>query len=224
VERISEEIMATLQNYIDDTLRLLRDANNTYYSPTDINAWINRARRRRDRDTGINRLLVTFPLVVGQTTYSLTTVNANAFDVVGIVLIYSNIRVDLENPSYRDLAATYLSVVNYNDVPRGYAKYGPSNIIIGPPPNSAYSTEWDTLQTGPDLVNTTDVDPIPAPWTEPVPFMAASYGKMELGEQDDAKRFEDMYLAQTIEIMSSTRGMQVPDPYFTTGRRYGSAR
>ncbi len=213
-----------MQNYIDDTLRLLRDANNTYFSPTDINAWINRARRRRDRDTGINRTLVTFPLVVGQTTYSMLTVNANAFDVVGIVLIYSNIRVDLENPSYRDLAATYLSVVSYNDVPRAFAKYGPSNIVIGPPPNQAYSTEWDMLQTGPDLVNTTDVDSIPAPWTEPVPFAAAHYAKLELGEQDDAKRFEDMYLAQTIEIMSSTRGMQVPDPYFATGRRYGNSR
>lgn len=210
--------MATLQDYINDTTRLLRDVNFTYLNPNDVNAWINRARRQRDRDTLINRQLNIFNLVVGQSTYSMTTVNPNAIDVVGITLLYSNIRVDLDNPSYRDNIATYLSVINYNDVPRAFSKFGATSIVIGPPPNQAYVTEWDVVVTSPDLVSATDVDPVPSPYTEPVPFMAASYGKMELGEWTDAEQFKRIYDNLLTEVLSTTRGMSVPSPYFVTGR------
>lgn len=207
----------TLTDYLNRVRRLLHDANSTYWSDADLTDYINMAMQQRDRDTGQNRLLVTYSLVVGQTTYNVSTVNSAAFDVLGIVLIYSNVRVVLMQTDYTDLAGRFLTVQNFNQLPAAFAKYGAGKVVIGPPPNQTYSTEWDCLITSTALVNGTDADPLPYPWTDPVPFKACEFAKQELGEYDLAQQYRTQYQQRLNEVQAGARGQMVANYYSPWG-------
>ena len=205
--------MATLSDYLTETRRYLHDANATYWSDSDLTFYINKAIKQRDRDTGQNRSLVTFPLVVGTSTYALSSVSARAFDVVDIVLIYANVRLVLQQMSYTELSGQLLTVVSYNQQPAAFAKYGAGSIVFGPPPNNNYSTEWDCLVYSADLAAPTDPDPLPYPWTDPVPFKACEFAKQALGEYDLANQFRSQYSQRLQEVQSGARGQMAPNFY-----------
>ena len=50
--------MATLSTYLTQVQRLLHDANNNFYSQSQLTDYINEARRRTVRDTGALREIV----------------------------------------------------------------------------------------------------------------------------------------------------------------------
>ena len=49
--------MATLSSYITEVRRLLHDANGNFYSDSELTDYINNARTRLVRDTGVLRTL-----------------------------------------------------------------------------------------------------------------------------------------------------------------------
>src|SRR5262245_57531423 len=61
---------SSLQDYLDETRMLLRDelatTAGTLYSTADLTRCINRAMQQRDLDLGLNRVLVSFPMVQQQ--------------------------------------------------------------------------------------------------------------------------------------------------------------
>src|SRR3990167_4203413 len=75
----------TLANCRTELRRLLHDPNDDYWSLADKDSAINLGLQRRDLDSGQNRTLVSYTLVAGTDTYTLTTIgNTSVFDVVGI--------------------------------------------------------------------------------------------------------------------------------------------
>jgi hypothetical protein len=205
--------VATLTDYLNETRRYLHDANATYWSDADLTFFINKAMQQRDRDTGQNRALVTFPLVVGQIDYPLALVSSSAFDVAGIVVVYANVRCVLQQTDYTDLSGRFLTVSGYNQLPAAFCKYGAGVIKVGPAPNQIYSTEWDCLVTSTALVNPTDADPLPYPWTDPVPFKACEFAKQELGEYDLAGQYRQQYAQRLQEVQGGARGMSIANYY-----------
>ena len=206
--------MASLSDYLTDVERLLHDTSNSYWSETDLTAWINRAVKQRDRDTGMNRQISTFTLTTGSNVYSTVSVNANAFDVFSIILNYSNVRQLLSQVPYTQLTAYIQGINFYNQVSLCYAKYGAGQIYFAPSPDQAYVTEWDCLVASPDLVNATDADPLPAPWTDPVPFLACSFAKIQIQQYDEADRFKQLYRDRLDEVMANARSSSMPYPYY----------
>lgn len=206
--------MASLSDYLADVERFLHDSSNSYWSEADLTVFINRAIKQRDRDTGMNRAITAKTLTPGTNVYAIASVNANAFDVFSIILNYSNVRQLLSQVPYTLLTAYIQGINFYNQVSLAYAKYGAASIYFAPAPDQAYVTEWDCLVASADLVNATDPDPLPAPWTDPVPFLACSFAKIQIQQFDEADRFKQLYRDRLDEVMANARSSSMPYPYY----------
>lgn len=188
--------MATLSDYLGVLRRLLNDPNDTFWPAADKTAYINQGIQRRDVDTGGNRQLFTYTLVVGQDLYTFTAIgSASVFDVVGVNLLYGNLRVVMESYSFTELNAR---IRQYDPpqqfAPIAWARYGPSSIYFAPAPSIAYDIEFDCCVYSPALVNATDADVLPYPYTEPVPYYAAILAKENERQYDEAyEAFQTRY-------------------------------
>lgn len=201
---------ATLTSYLAELRRLLHDPNDVYWSVTDKTANLNTAMQQRDRDTSGNRVLISKTLTIGTSTYNFSTLsNVQVFDVVNIFLIYSGTRVRLSPMAMSLLNETYRRWTAYQSIPEAWARYGPSEVVIGPTPSLAYSTEWDCCVYSSPLVNPTDGDPLPYPYTDPVPYYAAYLCKLNERQIDEAEAFRDLYRARVVNI-PDTRTAMVP--------------
>ena len=206
--------LETLQTYLDDLRRLLHDPNDRYWSQADKTVYINKGMQRRDLDTGANRQLLPVTLTAGTDLYAFSaTGQAQVFDVVGINVIYGNQRIVLNQFSYTSInvwARQYLP--GLQDVPIGFCRYGPNQILFGPVPSLAYDTEWDCSVYASPLVNLTDVDPLPYPYTVAVPFYAAYWAKKNERQNDEAEEFHAEY-QQKIQAAVNSRVGLLPSAY-----------
>jgi hypothetical protein len=198
-----------------------------YFSDTDLTAFINRAMQQRDWDTGENRSTQSITLIVGQGTYNYSNTvgppafSANTIDVLGIVLLNGNSRLQLGQVSYTELGSILQPYQGYKNIPVGFAKKGAGTIVIAPAPQIAYGTEWDTLRVSTPLVLTTDADPLPYPWTDPVPFLAAHFARLELQQYDEADQYLKLYQQRLSWVMGGARGMGISQPYAGMGMASG---
>ena len=200
--------LETLGSYLDDLRRLLHDPNDVYWPLSDKVVYINKGMQARDRDTLANRQHVPFTLTIGQETYTFQDLgNAQVIDVVGIALLFQSTRVVLNNLSYTLLTASYRAWKTYRGIPEAWARYGPSTIWLGPTPSVAYDTEWDVAVYAPRLVNLTDVDPLPFPYTSPVPFYGAYWAKYNERQLPEAEEFKAQYDSKVLEATNSRVGM-----------------
>lgn len=203
----------SLQEYLDELRDLLHDPNDRIWSPTQKANYINRAIKRRDMDTGANRKTLTFTLTASTGTYTLTQVgDGRVFDLYSITLIWGNVRVVLDNVSLTELNQFYRTWTNWTSQPRGWARQGPNVILIGPTPNFGYSTEWDVAVYSPPLIQLTDTDPLPYPYTQPVPYWAAYQAKINEKLSDEREDFLAAYM-ELLGIATNGRAGRVPNSY-----------
>lgn len=216
----------SLASYRLDSQRLLGDKAATLYDTVDLNAWVNRAIGQRDIDLRINRVIYrlaftastfayTFAAITGGT---LLTGNAttNPVDIYSITVVpiggpTGGVRYPLGRYPYS--AVAYLLSTSYPTYPVIYAMFGPNVAMVAPPPAAAYTVEWDLFGYGPQLVNDTDVDPIPYPWTDPVPFLVASFAKQRAQRFDEAKEYEQRYYQRLRQLSTGARPVAVSNPW-----------
>lgn len=219
--------MATLASYLADLRRLLHDANAVYWSDADLTAFLNRAMQQRDWDTGENRSTQSITLVVGQNTYNYNDTvgppafTANTIDVLGIVILVGNARAQLAQLSYTELGSQVQTFSTFQSIPVAFSKKGAATIVVAPTPQQAYVTEWDTMLVSTPLVLAADPDPLPYPWTDPVPFLAAHFARLELQQYDEADKYLQLYQQRITWVMGGTRGMGVSQPYAPMGQASG---
>jgi hypothetical protein len=206
----------SLADYLDELNDLLHDPNNRFWSNTNPQQkanYINRAIRRRDIDTGANRQLLTFVLTPGTGTYTLAQVgNGQAFDLYSINLFFGATRILLQNLPKTELDMKYRPWTTYTAIPEAFARFGPSTVIFGPTPNTAFTTEWDCAVYSSPLINLTDTDVLPYPYTQPVPYYAAYLAKMNMQKDDEAQEFLTRY-EQQLGIATNARVGRVPNQY-----------
>lgn len=224
---ISAGIYSALSDYLTQTEALLRDANNSLYTQADLTSFINRAMRQRDLDLRLNRLKVTFTLVTNTYDYKFTDIvasgtvvdgnaNVNLMDLISIIVIplgsaTSAVRYPLARWPYSRLAP--ILSTSYPTYPTAYAMYGPTNVILGPPPAGNYPSEWDFRTYSPDLVNSTDQDPMPYPYTDPVPFLAAYFAKIQAQRFDEAQALMQTYKDRLAFVRGGSRSQMVQNPW-----------
>lgn len=199
------------------TRRILRDSTGRYWSDTDIIAYVNQAMQQRDRDSGQSRLVQTVNLVVNQNLYTYPT--AATADVYGIVVIFGNTRYRIGERPYSEASSIYQPTTTYIGLPQVFAKFGANKVYIAPKPSQAYVSEWDTLIISSALVNTSDTDPLPYPWTDPIPYLAAFFARLALQQYEEAQQHKQTYDMRMSEIAGGVRGMYIPNPYPTSGNR-----
>jgi hypothetical protein len=218
----------TLADHLASLRRLLHDASDVLFSNADKIAYINEAIQQRDLDTGGQRALVTFSLTASQERYTFSDLqasgsfadgpaaSANIFDVIGITLIYSGYRILLEQWSFSEMQSFpgYRAYTNTIDRPAAWCRRGPNAVIIAPTPSLAYSSEWDVLvYANPGLlVATTDPDPLPYPFTYPVPLYAAYLAKQNERQYDEAEFFLNRY-QMAVNQINAVKAGSVPTFY-----------
>src|SRR5438132_12820180 len=202
-----------LSDYRATLRRYLHDASDTLFSLADKDAFINEGLQQRDLDTGGNRSILTFSMVAGTDTYTLTTIgNANVFDVIGMTIIITGNRYPLMNMTLSALNANGLRLFTATtDIPYAWTRYGNSQIIVAPIPSQAFSSEADVLlySAATLLVNPGDADPLPFPYTYPVCFYAAYLAKVNERQYDEAEMFLNRY-QQTVVNINAARTGSVP--------------
>jgi hypothetical protein len=207
----------TLGNYITECRRLLHDANANFYSDTELTDYINSARVRLVRDTGCLRSYQTTATVTSQEVYTFSTLpeGANTMDVININLIWGNTRIPMRYLPWTQFNAELRFWQNYSGRPIAYSMYGPTSFYIGPVPDQVYSMELDTVIMPTPLVNASDVDTIPDPWTTPVAFYACYKAKYKEQSYGEAEIFKQEYQRQAQSVLATTYTRRMPNPYST---------
>jgi hypothetical protein len=208
----------TVGDHVNEVRRLLHDPNDQMWSTADKTANVNKAIRRRDADTGGNRVLLPLNLTIGQDSYTLTALgNTNVVDVVGIYLIVGNARRLLDNMSFTRLTAYFRQWTGMTSEPIGWAKYNPTTIYLGPPPGFAYATQWDCVQVNGTDLTAAQNDPLPVPFTDAVPYYAAYLCRMNQREYDEADKAREMYF-DSLRLLEGMKAGMLPTGYPMIGR------
>lgn len=205
----------TLQQYIIGVRRLLHDATGNYWSDSEITDYINDARYRVVADTGCNRVLQTVPLLVGQETYSFSALPQGSLtiDVLNITVNWGTMRVPLNYMVYTEFNMKMRAWQSFSARPVAFSVYGGSNVYIGPVPDQAYSSEWDTVVIPVPLVNASDIDTLAFPFTSPITFYAAYLAKQKEQSYDEANRFHDEYKGKVREAIRSSFTRRMPSVF-----------
>jgi hypothetical protein len=208
-----------LTAYITQTQRLLQNpgAPTSLYSTTDITDYINYARGQLAGEAECVRTIGTISTVIGQTSYSFSSVNIGTPSVTGIdgILNIPTIQYAVAsgqkwiNPRPWPWFQLYVlnNPVPQNGSPVVWSRFGQgaSPGDTGPaqggtfyinPPDSVYTLNCDCICYPILLADDTTPEAIPYPWTDCVPFFAAywAYLSSQTGaRQADAERMYNHY-------------------------------
>jgi hypothetical protein len=208
----------TLSSYITQTRRLLHDANGNFYSDSELTDYINEARNRLNRDTGVLRSYQTSTVATNQESYSLNSmsgVSADTMDVININLIWGNTRIPLRYLPWTQFNAELRFWQNYVGRPIAYSMYGPSTFYISPVPDQDYAVELDTIVAPSNLVNASDIDTIADNYTSPVAYYAASVAKYKEQSYGESEIFKQEYIKKVQNVLVGNMTRRMPDPYST---------
>ena len=178
-----------LSDYITQVQRLLHDSNQSYWTINELTDYINWARNRVVADTGCNRILQIVTLNAGQETYPWASLpsGVNTFDVLNLTVIWNSMRVPCNYMTFTEFNLKMRAWKSFQSRPVTFSVYGQNTVYVAPIPDQTYQSEWDTVVAPAVLVNQTDQDTIPFPFSEPVPFYAAylaKYNEQSVQEAD----------------------------------------
>ena len=207
--------MTTLQSYITTTRRLLHDANANFWTDQELTDYINDARNRLVRDTGVNRLIQNSTVVQGQEVYTFSSLPQGSLtlDIVNFNLYWGNSRVPLRYQPWTQFNSQLRYWQNYIGRPICYSIYGSQSFYVGPVPDQTYQIELDTIVQPTDLVALSDVETIPLPYTEPVPYYAAGTAKYQEQSYGEAEIFKQEYLKKVQNVLATSFQRRIPDVY-----------
>lgn len=205
----------TLSTYITQVRRLLHDVNANFWTDPELTDYINEARNRLVRDTGCLRKIQTSTVVLNQEVYNLSDLPQGDLnmDILNINLYWGNTRLPLRYLPWTQFNAQMRFWQNYIGQPVAYSMYGPGKFYVGPVPDQTYTVEIDTVIQPVTLVNGTDIDEIPNPWTGPVQFYAAYLAKFKEQSYGEAELFKNQYISQAQSVLATTYTRRIPDPY-----------
>jgi hypothetical protein len=209
--------MATLQTYITQCRRLLHDANANFWSDSELTYYINAARERLVRDTGCLRTIQTVNTVTNQEVYQFSALPSGiqTMDILNINLYWGNTRIPLRYLPWTQFNAELRFWQNYYGRPIAFTVYGQQAFYLAPVPDQVYAMELDTIILPTPLVNTSDVDPIISPWTDPVAYYACHTAKFKEQSYGEAEIFLNQYKAKAMSVINTSFTRRMPDPYST---------
>lgn len=212
----------TLQTYITQVQRLLHDTNASFWPIAELTDYINDGRNRIAMDSKCLRQLATsIYLTAGQELYNVQTtvagatpaVTAQVVDILGISVYYGSTRYKCNYLPFTSFDAQVRSWSQQQERPVIFTRMGALQVYLGPVPDQAYQTDWDVAVIPSALVNTTDVETIPPPFTDPVQYWAAYRAKFKEQSFGEAKMFKDEYASIGRMALRSFMTRVIPNPY-----------
>ena len=161
------------------------------------------------------------PIGGGSGAVATATMFNNAFNVISISYIWGNQRYMLRYRAFTLFQAYMRSQTFFTQ--RGliwtiHEQMG--YVIIAPPPDQPYVTEWDILCKPMYLVNPGDNDTqITPPWDDAVQYYAAYLCLLKLQNFEQAEYMLKLYSARVPKIIIGAGGVRIPNPYHKTFQR-----
>lgn len=130
---------------------------------------------------------------------------SSIFAVKSVSLIFNNLRYSLPCYSFSTYQAKIRNYpFSYYYIPTTCGQLGQGangSLYLYPIASQPYQMEWDCFCTPSDLAQDTDIDLIPLPWSDAVPYFAAYLAFLELQQPNDARNmlelFDKMLLRQS---------------------------
>lgn len=143
-------------------------------------------------------------LTEGQEVYPFSEVDLSSFPgcdsvymIKSVSIIYSNYRYSLPCYAFSEYQAKIRTFpYQYSYVPAFCSQFGQGvngSFYVYPLPSQTYQYELDCFCLPADLSTDLSVEAIPMPWTEAVPYFAASLCYAELQNFNASKYYMDMY-------------------------------
>jgi len=222
----------TLASYRTRFLRVVKDSNQQFFnagaapgtaaSYADIDAWLNESLRWRDLWSGGSRAYrAQVALKVGFDQYDLTTLfpGDTILDIPYIWIIVGAARYKISERPLDEVTKFARGLLNFTNIPVVWCRYGATGLFIATAPSSAlYTADFDVTTLSVQMANPADVDPLPFPYTEPVPYMAAALGKEQWQRQyEEAERLRGQ-AEQKLRDIEGARVGELPSPIGPRGR------
>lgn len=145
----------------------------------------------------------------------------NVFNVISISYIWGNQRYTLKYRGFTLFQAYMRSLLTFNQRGATWTIHEQSGtVLIQPPPDQPYVTEWDVLALPQPLVNPTDTDnDIFDPWADPVQYWAAMLCLNKLQNFDQADHYFKLYSVRVPKIIIGAGGTRIPNVYHRSFQR-----
>lgn len=139
------------------------------------------------------------------------------FYIRSLAVIYANYRYVLPVYSFSEYQAKIRQYpFQYQYVPTFAAQFGQGtkgSFYVYPLPSQTYQFELDCLCLPTDMLDNSSVEIIPDPWTDAVPYMAASLGFAELQQYNASRFYSDQYEKFALSYSNYTRVGRTINPY-----------
>jgi len=175
-----------LLSYQTQTARLLGNPSGVPedFLLSDITKFINTARSQMAAETKCVQVDVTFTLTVGRQAYTFPSIPGNSLGVASITSVQTVSRPSGNGFLYLTVKPwewfrTYVlnTTAQASGAPTLWTQYSPGgtgSVYVSPLPDSTYTLVLDAICQPLDLVLDSDIEAIPYPWTDAVPYFAAS--------------------------------------------------
>src|SRR5260370_18442480 len=142
----------------------------------------------------------------------------NVFNVISISYIWGNQRYMLKFRGFTLFQAYMRTQLSFNQRGLIWTIHEQSGtVLIQPPPDQPYVTEWDVLALPMPLVNVGDNDAqVIPPWSDAVQYYAAMLCLPHLQNFDQADHYFKIYSARVPKIIIGAGGVRIPNPYHKT--------
>lgn len=149
------------------------------------------------------------------------TVFNSPFNVVSISIIWGNQRYMLRFRGFTLFNAYMRSQLFFTQRPIIWTIHEQTGVVlIAPPPDQAYLSEWDVIVQAFPLVAPSDEDTqIKDPWSDAVQYYAAQLCLTKLQNFEQADYMLKLYAARVPRIIIGAGGTRIPNPYHKTFQR-----
>ena len=145
----------------------------------------------------------------------------DVFNIISISYLWGNQRYMLKFRGFTLFQAYMRSLLTFNQRAMIWTIHEQSGVVlIQPPPDQPYVSEWDVLALPQPLVNLGDADTqVVQPWADAVQYYAAMLCLNKLQNFEQAQYYLQLYSARVPKIVIGAGGIRIPNPYHRTFQR-----
>lgn len=143
-------------------------------------------------------------------------ISSNVIDVLGISVIWNNLRVALNYAPFSIHQARLRAFSLNYQVPGSFSIFGIGTaglIYLFPLPNQVYAMEVDTKVIPNPLVSDTTPEQVVYPFSDAIRYYAAFVAKQQEQAFDEAERFRIMYMQRMRECLATAYERRLPSMY-----------
>ncbi len=133
-------------------------------------------------------------------------------DVLGVSYLWGNIRVSLGFSPWSRFNTLWRAWKGFQTNPSKFSTFG-TTVYVAPVPPQLYQSDWDCAVVASNLASTSDIDPIPYPYTEPVQYYAAYLAYLGMQKPDYAEQMLALYQRFLLTAAADSARRRIVDPY-----------